>query len=417
MSSDIHSVLAGETWRMFGTVAKASGDAITSGTVNYYIKCLTGDNAGKWWKNADQTWAVAETANAMSHQADGNWTIELAASPFTAGVLYLEYAKESGDLHVAAEGRLLRGQAVVDAVSLAQILGTALTETSAGYLAAALKKLLDVETPVLTAASVNQTIDNPTAAAIVTALLTDLLSSADFNTASSFGKLVKDNLNATITSRHASGAAVAKSPATLDWSADVSNKPTIGTSTLTQAEVTGGAYDMTNVLCLVHLAASQHVIVDSGTVTTLTNLPAITTGWLTAAGIAASALSGKGDWLLASGYTSPPSASTIASQVASNLQTAHGSGDWTTGTGTSTLTTADIDARLDAWGKTGFSLVAAYDAAKAAASDSALTSAVSQIVGGGGDTLGSLSGQIDGLSSAVQITTEGNITYITSDGT
>lgn len=33
-----------------------------------------------------------------------------------------------------------------------------------------------------------------------------------------------------------------------------------------------------------------------GTVTTLTNLPAITAGWLTAAGIAASALNGKGDW-------------------------------------------------------------------------------------------------------------------------
>ena len=32
------------------------------------------------------------------------------------------------------------------------------------------------------------------------------------------------------------------------------------------------------------------------TVTTLTNLPAITTNWLTAAGIAASAMNGKGDW-------------------------------------------------------------------------------------------------------------------------
>jgi len=32
------------------------------------------------------------------------------------------------------------------------------------------------------------------------------------------------------------------------------------------------------------------------TVTTLTNLPSITTGWLTATGIAASALNGKGDW-------------------------------------------------------------------------------------------------------------------------
>ena len=81
MSSDIHSVLVGEVWRKASLVAKASGSAIAAGTVNYYLKALTGDNAGKWWKNADQTWDVAETANAMTHQADGCWTITLAATP------------------------------------------------------------------------------------------------------------------------------------------------------------------------------------------------------------------------------------------------------------------------------------------------------------------------------------------------
>jgi hypothetical protein len=40
----------------------------------------------------------------------------------------------------------------------------------------------------------------PSAAAIVTALLTDLLSTSDFNTVGSFGKLIKDNLNATVSS-------------------------------------------------------------------------------------------------------------------------------------------------------------------------------------------------------------------------
>ena len=112
MASDIHSILVGETWRKAGMVAKGSGSAITAGTCNYYLLALTGANAGKWWKNSDQTWAVAETANALTHKADGNWTIELAASPFADGILYLEYAKESGDLHVAAEGKLLRGKAV-----------------------------------------------------------------------------------------------------------------------------------------------------------------------------------------------------------------------------------------------------------------------------------------------------------------
>jgi len=43
--------------------------------------------------------------------------------------------------------------------NLILILGTALSETVGGYLAAAFKKLLDVASPVLTAASVNQTGD------------------------------------------------------------------------------------------------------------------------------------------------------------------------------------------------------------------------------------------------------------------
>jgi len=38
------------------------------------------------------------------------------------------------------------------------------------------------------------------------------------------------------------------------------------------------------------------------TVTALTNLPAVPANWLTAAGIATSALNGKGDWRLSSGY-------------------------------------------------------------------------------------------------------------------
>ena len=111
--SDVLSIRVGEVWRKAGMVAKASGSAITSGTVNHYLLAMSGDNAGKWWKNADQTWAATETATAMTHAADGSWTVELAESPFEAGVIYLEYAKESGDLHIAGEGRLLRGYAAL----------------------------------------------------------------------------------------------------------------------------------------------------------------------------------------------------------------------------------------------------------------------------------------------------------------
>ncbi len=60
------------------------------------------------------------------------------------------------------------------------------------------------------------------------------------------------------------------------------------------------------------------------TTTNLTNLPAIPANWLTAAGIAAGALNGKGDWLLSSSYTAPLSASGTRSALgmaAANLDT------------------------------------------------------------------------------------------------
>lgn len=55
--------------------------------------------------------------------------------------------------------------------------------------------------------------------------------------------------------------------------------------------VTGNVNGSVNsVTAGVSLAASQHVIVDSGTITTLSNLPAVPTDWLTAAGVKADAV-------------------------------------------------------------------------------------------------------------------------------
>ncbi len=95
-------------------------------------------------------------------------------------------------------------------VALTDILNTALSETTAGNLAAAFRKLFDVSSPVLTTASVNQTGDSyaivnsgtagnsalhtqiaalPTASAIATAVWTDTTSS-DFATSGSPGKIL-----------------------------------------------------------------------------------------------------------------------------------------------------------------------------------------------------------------------------------
>lgn len=64
------------------------------------------------------------------------------------------------------------------------------------------------------------------------------------------------------------------------------------------------------------------------TVTTLTNLPGITANWLTAAGIAAGALNGKGDWLLSASYTAP--VNLTAAQIATGVWTDTIAGDFTT---------------------------------------------------------------------------------------
>ncbi|MDM4015854.1 hypothetical protein [Roseiconus lacunae] len=94
------TIQTGATERFFTVVARSSGDPITSGTVNYYLRAKSGDNAGKWWRDSDQSWQAGSIANPMAHNDDGHWEIDLTESPFSDGVRYLEYVKESGDLHV-----------------------------------------------------------------------------------------------------------------------------------------------------------------------------------------------------------------------------------------------------------------------------------------------------------------------------
>lgn len=99
--SEFRTQGAGSTLpRAFTIIDKTSGSGLTSGTVNWYLKNISGANAGKWWRNSDGTWQASETANVMTHQADGHWTITLSASPWTNGEVCLEYAKSATDTHV-----------------------------------------------------------------------------------------------------------------------------------------------------------------------------------------------------------------------------------------------------------------------------------------------------------------------------
>ena len=82
-------------------VAKASGNPITSGTVNFYLVDKDGDNAGKWYRGSDQSWQAAEAiAGAATHRVDGHWYLSFPSAVWARNIRYRLYAKEDGDLHI-----------------------------------------------------------------------------------------------------------------------------------------------------------------------------------------------------------------------------------------------------------------------------------------------------------------------------
>jgi hypothetical protein len=109
MPSDGIAIQIGTVLRKATLIARADGSPITTGTVNWYLLALSGANIGKWYKDgASPTWEATAQAHAMSHVADGHWTLTLTTSPFSAdNVLFLEYYTESGNLHVP-DSRILR---------------------------------------------------------------------------------------------------------------------------------------------------------------------------------------------------------------------------------------------------------------------------------------------------------------------
>jgi hypothetical protein len=88
--------------------------------------------------------------------------------------MFIEGGTTSTNLEDFFDGTGYAGGTAKLTVDLNKVFGTVLTEGGAGRLAAALIKLLDVVTPVLTCESVNQAQDNATTAEIKTALETGL---------------------------------------------------------------------------------------------------------------------------------------------------------------------------------------------------------------------------------------------------
>jgi hypothetical protein len=95
------------------------------------------------------------TAGGVKEREGGWYRLDVPNNVFTsAGRKRLTFAETTNKRIIAPfiDVQYVQGD-------VRQILGTTLTETVAGYLAAAFKKLFDVTTPVLTSASVNQTGD------------------------------------------------------------------------------------------------------------------------------------------------------------------------------------------------------------------------------------------------------------------
>lgn len=94
------SISCGETQRFFTVIDRDLSDPIVSGDVNYYLVAMAGDNDGKWWDDNNKSWSDSVVANPMTHIDDGHWVINLSTSPFSCGVKYLEYVKESNNKHI-----------------------------------------------------------------------------------------------------------------------------------------------------------------------------------------------------------------------------------------------------------------------------------------------------------------------------
>ena len=85
-------------------VAKADGTPITAGTVNFYLMALTGANANKWYRDADDSWQAAEAlCGTGTHRARGHWTISVSTDAWVDEVLYIVYANENGDLSIPVD--------------------------------------------------------------------------------------------------------------------------------------------------------------------------------------------------------------------------------------------------------------------------------------------------------------------------
>lgn len=146
-------------WRLTLTNAELQAAEIAISIVDTATKVITDDGI------VIHTYGHASAMYPAFPSDVTKWNGTAVATPDTAG--YPKITIKSG----TGAGELSLSSGVAKS-NLSQILGTTLTETVGGYLAAAFKVLFDVASPVFTTASVNQTANNNTLLAALDGRLT-----------------------------------------------------------------------------------------------------------------------------------------------------------------------------------------------------------------------------------------------------
>ena len=90
-------------------VKRSDTTALTTGTVTFYLVARRGDNAGRWFKAADDSWSATEITAGTSDtpESEGHWTVEIAAAAWTAGMSYRLYATHDGSDYVTYSDDIL----------------------------------------------------------------------------------------------------------------------------------------------------------------------------------------------------------------------------------------------------------------------------------------------------------------------
>jgi hypothetical protein len=144
-----------------------------------------------------------------------------------------------------------------------------------------------------------------------------------------------------------------------------------------------------------HTGAVIPTVTTTTTATNLTNLPSIPANWLTAAGIAASALNGKGDWNVGkTGYalTATTGLGNQTANITGNLSGSVGSVTGAVGSVTAAVTAGTVS------DKTGYSLTATTGLGNQTAN---ITGNLSGSVGSVTGAVGSVTGAVGSVTGAV----------------